>query len=73
MAKAGANSYTWHVEAVATNEERKALIKSVRDAGMKCGISVKPGTSVEALLPYCEELDAVLVMTVEPGFGGEII
>ena len=57
-------------EAVAalTAEE---LIAIIREAGAKVGISIKPGTPVEVLEPYIDKIDMVLVMTVEPGFGGQ--
>lgn len=42
----------------------------IKENGMKVGIGIKPGTNVELLLPYCSLLDQLLVMTVEPGFGG---
>ncbi len=67
-AEAGAYSVTFHVEA-ATDPIRVA--RDIRAAGARCGVAVKPGTSanaIEDLLPF---VDMVLVMTVEPGFGGQ--
>lgn len=67
-AEAGAYSVTFHVEA-ATDPFRVA--RDIRAAGARCGVAVKPGTSanaIEDLLPF---VDMVLVMTVEPGFGGQ--
>ncbi len=66
--KAGADYFTFHLEAAA---DPSALIDRVKEAGMKCGISVKPKTDVKALAPYLDRLDLVLVMSVEPGFGGQ--
>lgn len=48
-----------------------ALVKQITDRGMKAAIAVKPGTPIDSVLPYCEQLNMVLVMTVEPGFGGQ--
>lgn len=52
-------------------EDADALIDAIVAAGMKPGVSVKPGTPVEAILPLCARLHMALVMTVEPGFGGQ--
>jgi len=71
--EAGASSLTFHIETT-ENEERKItadLIKRIHDAGMKAAISVKPKTPVEVVFPFAESVDMVLVMTVEPGFGGQ--
>ncbi|KAK3739449.1 hypothetical protein QZH41_017291, partial [Actinostola sp. cb2023] len=68
MAEAGADQYTFHLEATANPME---LIQQIREAGMKVGIAIKPGTSVEDVLPFVEHVDMVLIMTVEPGFGGQ--
>lgn len=64
----GANMVTFHIEAT---EDVDKTIAIIREAGAKVGISIKPGTSVEVLEPYLDKIDMVLVMTVEPGFGGQ--
>jgi len=66
--KAGADMLTFHLEAV---EDPAAAIRSIRDLGVKVGISLKPATPAKAVLPYLAQVDMVLVMTVEPGFGGQ--
>ncbi|XP_047737382.1 ribulose-phosphate 3-epimerase-like isoform X1 [Hyalella azteca] len=68
MADAGASQYTFHLEA---SEDVPKLIRQIKEAGMKVGIGLKPGTAVEAVLPYVEAADMILIMTVEPGFGGQ--
>ncbi|KAK6455895.1 D-ribulose-5-phosphate 3 epimerase [Scheffersomyces xylosifermentans] len=68
IAKAGGDGYTFHFEAT---DDPLGCIKKVKAAGMKVGVSVKPGTPVEVLFPIIEEIDLALVMTVEPGFGGQ--
>ncbi|XP_046981830.1 ribulose-phosphate 3-epimerase [Schistocerca americana] len=68
MADAGVNQYTFHVEA---SEDVNETCRRVREAGMKVGVALKPGTSVEAVKEYVDVADMVLVMTVEPGFGGQ--
>ncbi|XP_023191988.1 ribulose-phosphate 3-epimerase isoform X2 [Xiphophorus maculatus] len=68
MAAAGASQYTFHVEAT-TNPGN--LIKEIRESGMKVGLAIKPGTTVEELAPWANQVDMALVMTVEPGFGGQ--
>ena len=65
---AGSDSITFHFEAT-TNV--KKIIKMIKDKNLKCGISIKPTTNVDVLLPYLSEIDMVLVMSVEPGFGGQ--
>ena len=64
----GADMVTFHLEATEKVEETIAII---REAGAKVGISIKPGTPVEEIFPYLDKIDMVLVMTVEPGFGGQ--
>jgi len=66
--KAGADWITVHVEA---EKDVKGVLKMIRDEGAKAGISLRPGTAVETLFPYLPDLDLVLVMSVEPGFGGQ--
>ena len=68
FAKAGAYTLTLHQEVL---EEPTAVLDKIKREGMRCGLSVKPGTRAETLLPYLELLDYILIMTVEPGFGGQ--
>lgn len=68
--KAGADYLTVHLEADTPENIHKTL-QTIRAMGVKSGLSIKPGTAVEALEPYLEECDLILVMTVEPGFGGQ--
>jgi len=68
MADAGVDLFTFHIEAA---KDPKSLIKAIRAAGMKVGISVKPKTPIDTVFPYINDVDLVLVMTVEPGFGGQ--
>ena len=68
--KAGADILTIHVEAD-TPENTLAALEKIRAMGVKPGIVLKPKTPAEALLPYLDKVDLVLVMTVEPGFGGQ--
>ena len=77
FANAGADIITFHYEAVAQShseldsESIKNIIKQIKSFGVKAGLSIKPKTSPEVLYPYLKDLDLVLVMTVEPGFGGQ--
>lgn len=68
FAQAGADLLTFHVE---STEDPGAVIDAIHAQGCKAGISLKPATSAEAILPFLDKLDCVLVMTVEPGFGGQ--
>lgn len=70
MANAGAEQYTFHIEA-AGEHNPSDIIRKIKEAGMKAGIGVKPKTAVDVVFPYLEEVDMVLIMTVEPGFGGQ--
>ena len=67
-AKAGADEITVHVE---ISCDKPAIIKAIRASGAKPGLSLKPATPAEALFPYLPELHQILVMSVEPGYGGQ--
>lgn len=67
-AETGAYSVTFHAEA---SENPVALARKIRAIGARAGVAVKPGTDVEPLLDSLHEFDQLLVMTVEPGFGGQ--
>lgn len=68
--QAGADLVNFHVEAD-TEENIKAAIALVKGLGKMTGVTVKPATPAEAVLPFIRDIDLVLVMTVEPGFGGQ--
>lgn len=68
--KAGSDILTIHVEADSVENTLEAL-KHIRENGVRAAISVKPKTPAEAVLPYLSYCDLILVMTVEPGFGGQ--
>ena len=68
FAQAGADLVTFHIEATDKVEE---CIELIRKSGVKVGVSIKPKTPVEALEPILDKIDLVLVMSVEPGFGGQ--
>lgn len=65
---AGANSITLHLEVA---DDIEVAVQSIHNAGARAGLAIKPGTDFEALSPWLARLDHVLVMTVEPGFGGQ--
>ncbi|MDO5149160.1 MAG: ribulose-phosphate 3-epimerase [Oscillospiraceae bacterium] len=66
--RAGSDMITFHVE---SNSDADQVIEAIKNSGVKCGISVKPGTPVETVYRYLDRVDMVLIMTVEPGFGGQ--
>lgn len=68
FADAGADIITFHVEA---RSDIPKTIQKIKDAGVKAGLVVKPNTPAQAVFPYLNDLYMVLVMTVEPGFGGQ--
>ena len=68
FAKAGADMITFHYE---SDADARKTIDVIRGLGLKVGMAVKPGTDVSVLEPFLPQLDLALVMTVEPGFGGQ--
>jgi len=70
FAKAGADIIVFHLEAD-TPENIRAAIDKVKALGKRVGLSLKPKTLAHTLAPYIKDLDMVLIMTVEPGFGGQ--
>lgn len=66
--KAGADIITFHIECESDIEK---TIDKIVDAGCKAALAVKPNTPIDAVYPYLDKLSMVLVMTVEPGFGGQ--
>ena len=65
---AGADIITFHIEC---NADIHQTIQKIKDRGLKAGLVLKPNTPAEAVFPYLDRLDLVLIMTVEPGFGGQ--
>ena len=66
--KAGSDIITFHLEIV---EDINDLIIKIKNNKIKCGIAIKPDTSWENLKPYLDNIDQIIIMTVEPGFGGQ--
>lgn len=71
FAEAGVQNLTVHSEACGDNLLQ--VLRSIRELGMKAGVSIKPKTSVDAIKDVLGEVDLVLIMTVEPGFGGQAL
>ena len=71
FARAGADIVTFHLEACPDQETVLKTISAIRNAGAEVGISIKPDTPVEALDPYFDLVDLILIMSVEPGKGGQ--
>jgi len=65
---AGADIITFHAE---SRVNKLTLIKKIKKAGIKAGISIRPKTGIGGIIPFLKYLDLVLIMTVEPGFGGQ--
>lgn len=68
FADAGSDIITFHAESECNIDE---MLTSIHDCGVKAGIAIKPMTPAEIVLPYIEKADMILVMTVEPGYGGQ--
>jgi ribulose-phosphate 3-epimerase len=68
---AGAGNYTFHEEAVLHKEEIKKMADHAHERGKSVGLSIKPGTPLEYLRPWLKDFDLFLLMSVEPGFGGQ--
>lgn len=66
--RAGAQNITFHVEAVG---DVAAAARQIKSLGVRVGVTLKPGTPIEAIYPALEVVDVVLIMSVEPGFGGQ--
>ena len=71
FAESGADYLTFHYEACKDDAEVFKVIDKIHECGMKAGISVKPGTPVAKVYPFLHSLDLVLIMSVEPGLGGQ--
>lgn len=66
--RCGADGITFHLEAA---QDPQAVIDKIHQCGAKVGISIKPGTALEEVFPYLKQIEMVLIMSVEPGFGGQ--
>ena len=70
LRRAGASNVTIHL-GLYSEDETSAILREIRDLGMSAAVSVKPGEDAALIAPYAELIDMALVMTVEPGFGGQ--
>ncbi len=68
FADSGSNGITFHIEC---NDDPNEVIEAIHDLGMTAGITLKPGTPASTIIPFLDRVDLVLVMSVEPGFGGQ--
>ena len=66
--RAGSDIITFHIE---INEDIENIVKKIKAKGIKCGLAIKPKTSWSEIQPYLQLIDQVIIMTVEPGFGGQ--
>lgn len=66
--KAGADNITLHIE---SKGDMPAMLKTIKEAGVDAGLTLRPATELSEIEPYLDQLDLVLVMTVNPGFGGQ--
>ena len=65
---AGADNLTFHLEIA---QDLRTTIRKIKSRKIRCGLALKPGTEFEKAIPYLDEIDLLLLMTVEPGFGGQ--
>lgn len=70
MSEAGINQYTFHVESV-EKEKVGEIIRRIKETGMNVGLGIKPKTEIEIVSEFLDQIDVLLIMTVEPGFGGQ--
>ena len=68
---AGADVITFHVEALNNEDDIHGLAKMIHERGARAGLSLKPGTDLSVLKPFLKDFDLFLIMSVEPGFGGQ--
>lgn len=66
-----ADLITFHYEALKSKKAIKELINKIHENGCACGISIKPSTPIDVLVPFLKDIDLALIMSVEPGFGGQ--
>jgi len=66
--EAGADIISFHLE---INENIENIIKKIKKKGVKCGLAIKPNTPWSEIQPYLQYIDQIIIMTVEPGFGGQ--
>lgn len=71
MTRAGANNITFHIESPEVRDDPVSAVRAIRELGVGVGVTLKPATPVESLSPVLDLVDLVLVMSVEPGFGGQ--
>lgn len=69
--EAGADLLTFHLEACVDEASVRAIIDKIHHQGVKVGLSIRPQTDVQALFPYLDTIDLVLIMSVNPGYGGQ--
>jgi ribulose-phosphate 3-epimerase len=69
--KAGAKYLTFHYEACKSDSEVFSVVDLIHERGAKAGLSIKPSTPIEKVYPFLYSVDMILVMSVEPGFGGQ--
>jgi len=69
--EAGANIVTFHIEALECPKCTEKIINYLHESGCKAGISIKPKTKVKSVIPFLSKIDLILVMSVEPGLGGQ--